>query len=207
MNQKECILGVDIDGVITNCESFWREYGSQYLINNNKRFNYISCYDLAKSYGFKTELNYDKTGYMEFMKYLYPLYANICKPRYLVKEVLDKLHSEGYKIIIITGRHLSSQFHNKTIDQGKKEVQEFLDSYDIYYDEIVYSDGNKVEECVSLNIPVFLEDNPEILEALRVDGRVIPLCFDNEYNHTYTKVERIYSWYHFYQYVHDFFKG
>lgn len=202
MNKR---LGIDIDGVITNCEVFWREYGSKYLIEHNKRFEYVSTYDLSISYGYKTESKDDKKGFSNFMEYLYPLYANNCEPRPLVREVLTKLMSKGFEPFLITGRHLSSHFHGKTVEEGKQEVYDFLKRYDIPYTDVIFTGGDKVQECVDSSIYLFMDDNPDILEAMNKDGRIKSLCFDNEYNHAYKLSDRIYSWYHYYQYVLDYF--
>jgi uncharacterized HAD superfamily protein len=87
-----------------------------------------------------------------------------------------------------------------SIDDAKKEVKNFLDINNIYYDEICYTEEHqdKKEYCEQLSLDILLDDNPYEIQALK-DSSIKSICFNAGYNHNNTDgvFARVYSFYEF----------
>ena len=104
-------IGIDIDGVLTDMESFQLDYGSKYFYEkfNKKIVN-------ANSYEVKDIFNVSKQDDDRFWDELFLDYATKCKPRAFASEITKKIHDEGNEIYIITARYLPDNEHKN----GKK---------------------------------------------------------------------------------------
>ena len=76
------------------------------------------------------------------------------------KEVIDKLRSEGNKVIIITAR--SDNFY----DNAQKFCEEYLKRNNINYDKLITQQTYKIEACKRENIDLMIDDDYKIIKKL-----------------------------------------
>ncbi len=178
-------IGIDIDGVLTNLEKWQIETGKKFL---NKEVENIEGYEIYQIF------NVPKQSDKEFWnKYLYEYVIN--EPaREGASETIQFLKEQGHEIYIITARYLTTR-NDASGEEMRQIVKEWLKKYQIYYDEIIFSPEDKVENCMKNNIDIMIEDKKENIENISKNIPVI--CFNAEYN-KYCKAEKIhraYSWY------------
>lgn len=174
------VIGIDIDGVLMDDDTYRLDHIAKYCYENNlpemdRPYNYeIKC-----TWGVSTIEDYDKKYYEDYIKNT-PAKA-------FAAEIIKKLHNEGNKIIIITGRDY----------EYKQEIEEWLDRNNIIYDElcIVYPKTNTVKEK---NVNVMIEDCPDLIPDIAKVSHVF--CYDNRYNVNLEceNMTRVFSWYDIY---------
>ena len=118
--------------------------------------------------------------------------------RAFASEVIKKLHEEGNKIIIITGRY-KTQENSGIGEQMRKDTVDWLNKNNNIYDEICYAYCPKTKEIEEKNIDIMIDGSPEILSEIVKITKV--LCFDNRYNRDliYNNMTRVFSWYAIYR--------
>lgn len=163
-------IGIDIDGVLTNEHSWHIRCGSQYL--GKKPIN---------KYGFTTREIFGVTKEVEdeFWNKNVWKYAEEEKPRADVSKVINKLHSDGNKIYIITARafaYLDNDLGNKM----KNIVKEWFRKNNIFYDKIVFTNTSKLSVCKENNIDIMIEDNVDNINEISKELTII--CMDHPYN-------------------------
>ena len=186
-------IGIDIDGVLVDVESFELDYFSKYYLEQ-----YNKVIKNPKGYGsyhiFKGTPIQDKTLWNKLIH----LYIKET-PRRFASEVIKKLKEDGNQIYIITNRssHLSY-----VDDINKKQMQDivikWLNKYNIVYDKILFTHTNKLDVCKKEKIDIMIEDKPSNINSV---SKLIPvLCYDALYNEECcgNNVYRVYSWYDIY---------
>lgn len=103
------------------------------------------------------------------------------------KQVINKLHTEGHKIIIITSR---SEEHCEN-PYGISES--WLKEKGIIFDKLIVDSMHKEKECLENNIDVFIDDHVGFCEGVSKTKTKV-LMFDSPYNKQETKYKRVYSW-------------
>ena len=183
-------IGIDIDGVLTNIESFVADYMTKYCIENN------------------IEYKIGKSSYNVYETFNISNYAKNEKARAFASEVIEKLKEDGHEIYIITARW----FANRDDEIGKKmreTVKNWLCEYKIPYDKLVFvkaSNESKDKEIAENKIDLMIEDNPSNINEL---SKIIPvICYHAEYNKDCKgeKIIRCYSWYDIYKTIRNFSK-
>lgn len=193
-------IGIDIDGVLTDFETYWTERATKYLYEHGREVKYFHCYDLDIAFGFRKSKesiweDSERDAYNKFMDELFIDYDKHCHVRYTAKEVVDKLKELGHEIVIVTRRHHSYHWFNS--DDARNKVKSFLDNNGIAYDYILFAEKNKKDDCEALKIDVMLDDNPYVFDELRETG-VTTVCFSTNYNEDKEYADyRVYSWYEF----------
>ena len=86
-------IGVDVDGVLTNLESYINEYGIKYAYENN--FN-LENYDANKS-NTKMRFSWSEEEDEKFWISILEEYSKKEKPRAFASEVIEKLRKKGHK--------------------------------------------------------------------------------------------------------------
>lgn len=185
-------IGIDIDGVMTNSESFIVDYGIKFCLENNLTYHInLGNYDENKILGISKE-NAEKF----WNKYL-KLYATDCPTREHVSEVIKKLKEDGHQIYLVTARN---EWGLVGEDNGKMRdfVNQWLKDNDIPYDKIVYTENSKVPYIVGNYIDIMIEDKGENIKE--ISEKIPVLCFNNSYNADIQgkDITRIYSWYDIY---------
>lgn len=192
-------LGIDIDGVLTDFDSFWREEGAKWQYLHNHDVIYHGDYNLAYSYGFEDKDGkklYD--GADEFKREMFFKYAVECKARKSAAEVMGRLRNMGHTLYIITKRHLTYMEAGYDIESSKKEVLDWLFYNNIYYDYIDFAEpsGEKKEECERLEIDIIFDDCPYVINELK--GTKTKAVLMSAFFNLDCKAEyRVYSWFEF----------
>ena len=179
-----------------------------------KEQNQVYVYGLEKAEELKNIKNIEKNNVLTestaiafeglFTKYLFEKdvidnfeYVKNIPARAFASEIIKKLHDEGNKIIIITGRY-KTQEDSSIGEQMRKDTVNWLNK-NIIYDEICYAHCPKTKEIKEKNIDIMIEDSPAILPEIVKITKV--LCFDNRYNRDliYNNMTRVFSWYDIYR--------
>ena len=154
------IIGViDIDGTITNLDFFKLTNKATILDANLNRFN-IKIFRLIL---YKIVL----------------LYSKNIKTRDNVKYALNELKNNNTEINFLTRRPFASE-NTKEGAIIKELIETSLIINDIPYDNIYYTNGNKLSECLTLNADFIIEDSPKNIMFL---SNYLPvIVIDTPYN-------------------------
>ena len=174
-------IGIDIDGVLTDIEQWQLDYGSKVVFEKyNKGIVNSEGYDIKEI--FDVDKNLDDEFWR---KYLFD-YAKNEPARKFANEVTKKLHEDENRVYIITARFLT----DRDTAEGQKMreiVRNWLKENEIYYDEIIFSPDDKLENIneISKHIPV--------------------ICFNAGYNKECKgeNIYRAYSWYDVYNKIKE----
>lgn len=185
------IIGIDIDGVLMDDDTYRLDHMTKYCYENGLP-------DMDNPYAYEEKYKWEKEILEDYRKKYYFNYINNAPARAFASEVIEKLHDEGNKIIIVTGRYKTKE-DSKIGEQMRKDTVNWLNKNNIIYDEICYAHCPKVKEIKEKNIDIMIDDSPEIIRELAKVTKV--LCFDNRYNRdlTYDNMIRVFSWYDIYR--------
>ena len=192
------IIGIDIDGVLTNLERFQLDYGSKYFFETENKININpNEYEIIDIFNATTEK--DDKFWKEYLEF----YAKKEPARRFASEIIKKLKNDGHQIYIITARFLT----DRDDYLGKKMrliVKKWLKNNKIIYDKIIFSQEDKRNICKENNVDIMIEDAPKNIVEL---SEVLPkfICFDELYNREIAKdnVIRCYSWYDIYSKIFE----
>lgn len=191
-------IGIDIDGVLTDLERLYLDYGCKMCVEEKIPINIkIGKYDETETFNW-TEEQSEKF----WNKYLVQ-YATKSTARTFSSEVIEKLQQEGNKIYIITARNesgLPDDYYGKM----QQLTKQWLENQNIKYEKLIFAkDEEKVEKCLENNVSVMIEDSPNNIKNISKQIKVIK--FDTQYNKN-TNGENIitaYSWYHIYKIIEE----
>ena len=185
-------IGIDIDGVLTDCERFMIDYGSKYCLENNLPINFkLGEYDDAKMFNCTEEdaMGFWKTYVIEYFEN-YPV-------RDFAVDIINKLKQEGNEIYIITARNeygVPIEYREKI----KEITEKWLNKNNIPYDKIIYTEGSKLPYCVGNYIEVMIEDSPR--NIVEIATKIPVISFRNHWNEDISgeNISVAYSWYDVY---------
>lgn len=183
-------IGIDIDGVLTDLENYIGTIGKKYMIENNLDFD--DTMNTNTIYGF---LSMEDSH--QFWDIHWEKYATTVKMRKNASNVIEKLKNDGNKIIIITARTYDSQIIKRGIKRQKNMEEliiKWLNKNNIKYDKIVFSNLNKLKNCLDNQIDIMIEDSVSNIEQLKKHMKI--LCFNAKYNQSYidSQIHRVYNW-------------
>ena len=143
-------------------------------------------------YGFLT-----KEDSQQFWDMHWEDYAKTIKIRKNASSIIEKLRNDGNKIVIITARTYDSQIIKGGVKRQKnmeKLIIKWLDKNNIKYDKIVFSNLNKLKDCIDNKIDIMIEDSASNIKKLENNMKI--LCFDAKYNRSYinNQMYRVYNW-------------
>lgn len=169
-------IGIDIDGVITNVD-FLSILGKNTPVLDRESKNL-------------------KTNNRALRKLLYKgiaFYSKHSKLRPDASKYIKLLKAEGNRIIIITKRKFANE-DSKEGENIRALVELFLLENDIPYDKIIFSTGDKLEDCTIEDITIMLEDSPK--NTASISQRVPVILMDTPYNQNTAgdNVFRVNSW-------------
>jgi len=158
------ILGIDIDGTLTNHIDFILERGAEFF---GKPPGMISYY-MSEVFGVTEEQDW------AFWHEVIWDYAKI-PPREDAVRVMQQLKSDGHALIINTKRWCPDE-------SMKHIVHNWFVQHNIPFDVIEFApeDGGKLAVVQKHGIQIMVDDSPDELELLSPHIPVI--CFDNLYN-------------------------
>lgn len=183
-------IGIDIDGVLTDLENYIDTVGKKYMNENGLDFD--DTMNQNTIYGFLS-----KEDSHRFWNTHWEHYATTIKVRKNASNIIEKLKNDGNKIIIITARTYDSQIIKDGIKRQKsmkKLIINWLNKNNIKYDKIVFSNLNKLKDCLDNKIDIMIEDSVSNIEQLKDYMKI--LCFDAKYNQSYanSQIYRVYNW-------------
>lgn len=190
------IIGFDIDGCMTDDNRFKLEQYGKYLYEHD-----LPEMDLPYAYERKISFMSNEEFHAFFRENLFYYIENV-QPLLFVSEVMHKLHEDGHKLIICTGRNGGIE-QSERGEKVRSKTREWLDKNDIYYDELVFTGFPKIDYVRKYGCELFVEDYPGTIDSF---AREMPvLMFDNPYNvgHEHENVTRVFSWYDIYRHIKE----
>lgn len=155
-------IGLDIDDTICYTNRVLMKYADIYnKEHGNRKLLKRDTNNFSEVYGWDDDEVYTffRTYYLDALKEI--------EPKEDVKEVLEKLREEGHKIIFITVR-------NDKECGGEGEAHrittEWLNKYEIPYDELNLDIHDKKAFCKEHNIDVFMDDSIKTVSAVKELG-------------------------------------
>ena len=190
------VLGIDIDDTICSTNELIIEEADKY----DK--------EILGGSGVKDETAYEFTrmmGWPEGMKgqffgdRLEHIMSNSpLKPH--AREVINKLHDEGVKIIFISFRK------DKYLADPYKMTEKWLKDNDIKYDKLYVNTGTKEDECLENNVTLFIDDKESHCEDVSRAGDDV-LLFTNAYKKKKKRFKRVDNWLEIYDYIKENYYG
>lgn len=183
-------IGIDIDGVLMDDDTYRIDTMTKYCYENNLG-------NLDNPYKYESKCNWSEEIKEDYRQKYYFEYVKNMPAKKFAAEIIEKLHNEGNKIVIITGRY-KTQEDSKIGQRMRDYTVQWLKNNNIIYDEICYAHCPKTKEIQEKYIDLMIDDSPEILKEIIKYTKV--LCFDNRYNMNlqYDNMIRVYSWYDIY---------
>ena len=195
-------IGIDIDGVLTDLESFMRNYGTKFCVEENHP---IQISEL--NYNEKETFKWTAEQAEKFWNKYLVQYVVEGKPRECAQEVLKQLQENGNKIYLITARNeygLPPEYYGKMQELTKKWLKE----NNIKYNKLVFAeDSEKLSQCIENKIDIMIEDSPQ--NILNISKQVLVIKYQNQYNEKIKgkNILTAYSWYHIYEIINKRMRG
>lgn len=187
-------IGFDIDGVLTDFETFVATYGCKFLkaTIKNIKISQINDNDIAEM--FACDLETENNFWKEYIE----KYCRDYPARLGLADVMTELKKQ-HKIIIITNRSASMI----PMDTMVSWVKGWLEKEKIPYDKIVFNNGSKLQACLENKIDVMIEDSSKHIKELSQYMNCI--CFDSHYNADCRgkNIRRCYSSYDLYEHIRE----
>lgn len=192
---NKAIIGIDIDGVLTDIEQWQLDYGSKFYYEKYKKY-IINPKGYETNDIFDSDIECDDLFWDKYFKE----YSINVEPRKFASEVLSKLSSEGYQIYIITARgsFLSHSANVMSKEENDQIVKEWLEKNNIYYDKLIFSKEDKLDICIDNNVDIMIEDKVDNIN--KISTKIPVICFNAGYNEKCEgkNIYRAYSWYDIY---------
>ena len=116
------------------------------------------------------------------------------------KEVINRLHDKGCKIIIISFRKA------KYLKDPYMLTKNWLDENGVKYDKIYVDTGSKVDECIESKVNLFIDDKESHCEEVSEAG-IDVILFTNAYNTEETRFVRKDNWKDIEKYIEEKYNG
>lgn len=185
-------IGIDIDDTINNLAQIIGVYAKKYNEENNIDYKIrLNCWSWEKACGWN-EYHIKKFmgEYMEeaFLK---------ATPKDDAANVIEKLHLDGNKIIIITSRS------DQRINNPYQISEKWLKRNNIYYDKLIINGEEKAKQCIENNIDIFIDDHIDFCNDIQKNTKTRILMFDSPYNQECTKYTRVNTWKEVYEKIKE----
>lgn len=189
-------IGIDIDNVISNFDEMLletylihdKELRNTGIINPNAKYIRTGMFDWSN----EEELSFYKDNIEGIAKKL--------KVKEKAKEYIDRLHSDGHLIYIITGRD------NGEYSEPYNMTKKWLDENNIYYDNLILTDAYDIHakslECLKNDIDIMIDDSVRICSDLITSG-ITTILMDTPYNRK-INIRRVKNWEEFYEFVSSY---
>ena len=186
-------IGIDIDGVLTDLESFMINYGTKFCVEEKLPIEIKEI-----KYNEKETFNLTDQQVEKFWNKCFVKYLKESNPREFVVEILNKLQEEGNDIYLITARNeegLPPEYYGKMQELTKT----WLQNNNIKYKKLIFAkDEEKILHCIENQIDIMIEDSPKNIESISKQLPVIK--YNCQYNNKINgkNITTAYSWYHIY---------
>ena len=152
------VIGIDIDGVIQDCENWFRTFAEIYDIDEigNGVVN-------PESLRVQARMGWNDDQFMKFVyKYMHKCMKNApIKPG--AKMVIDRLKEMGHKLVVITAR-------GNCTNTGIKLAKRMLKKNNIKVDKICFLAVDKLKHCNEEHIDYMIDDTSGIVEKLSTNA-------------------------------------
>jgi len=189
-------IGIDIDDTINDLLEIKFTYMQDYVANVlNRKIKLYDFENIDKKY-FEVMHGLNENEMIEFLDLYYEKMISNVKPKTLAVKIINKLKSEGNRIIIITTR---PNIKDKDVF---KITKEWLNQNKISFDKLIITD-NKREAVEKENVEVFIDDKYKLCKQMQdITNSILFQSFKN-YNIDLkeSKITRAYSWPHVYQLI------
>ena len=175
-------IGIDIDDTINNLHDILIKKGMEF--NKKEKINYeiqTDKWEWIDAFGWDKLIA--KKFLSENMENLY-LNAGIKEN---AAEVINKLHTEGNKIIIITSRG------KEHLENAYEISEKWLKQKNVYFDKLIIGAENKAIPCEENNIDVFIDDLVDNCKRVS-ETKAKVLMFNSPYNQEEKEYKRVYNW-------------
>lgn len=189
------IIGIDIDGVLIDDDTYRLDNMAKYCYENELP-------NIDNPYSYEKKCNWTSEIYEDYRKKYFFNYIKTAPVRAYASEIIKKLHDEGHKIIIITGRY-KTQEDSELGNQMRQDTVNWLNSNNIIYDKICYAHFPKNKEVIENNIDIMIDDAPGVISEIAKFATAF--CFDNRYNRDLNvkNMVRVFSWYDIYRKIKE----
>ena len=166
------VIGIDVDDTICSTNERIIVEADKYdkEILNGSGVKDVTAYEFTKMMGWEEGMK------GKFFKDRLEYIMKNAEIKEGAKEIINKLHDEGNKIIFISFRK------GKYIKDPYALTKKWLDDNNVKYDKIYVDTGNKVDECIKENVTLFIDDKESHCEDVSNYG-IDVLLFTNAYNH------------------------
>lgn len=175
-------IGIDIDDTINNLHDILLAKAEKFNEKENIKFNIH-----ADEWYWDKAFGWDDLIASKFLsENIECAYLN-AGIKENATDVINKLHNEGNKIIIITSRgpeHCPDPY---------KTSKTWLDEKKINYDKIIVNSIDKAKACTENQIDVFIDDHVDFCKGVSKTKTKV-LMFNSPYNQKETKYKRVYNW-------------
>lgn len=177
-------IGIDIDDTITNTNCLvkkcFKKSNDKELIDNMEA--------IIKGFYINDKIK-------EFYKSLKDVFVNQIKLKNGAREVIDQLHSEGYRIVIITAR--SDEYYG----DAYKCTSEFLEKNGVVYDKLIVGCVHKNEIIKKEKIDILIDDVIEMVDKAKEMGIDSILISSSLNKGKKTKGKRVNNWQEIHKYI------
>lgn len=190
------VIGIDIDDTICSTNEKIIEEADKYdkEVLGGSGVKDATAYEFTEMMGWEKEMK----GQFFADRLEYIMSNAELKPR--AKELINKLHDEGYKIIFISFRK------DKYIKDPYTMTKNYLDKHGIKYDGLFVNTGTKTDECIENGVKLFIDDKESHCEDVSNAGIDVVL-FTNLYNHEENRFVRKDTWEEVYAYIKEKYNG
>lgn len=190
-------IGIDIDDTINDLLEIKFTYMQDYVVNILKREIHLEKLEIFTNTDKKyLEIMHGLNKYEmnEFLELYYEKMISEVKPKTLAVSTINKLKSDGNKIIIITTRHAIKGIDIYNI------TETWLNKNGIHFDKLFITD-NKKQVVEQENVEIVIDDKYKLCSNM--PSNVITFLFQSLKNYNIdlndTNIKRVYSWPHVYQ--------
>ncbi len=155
-------IGLDIDDTISNTHFILMKYAYKYNAEHgNKPLLKYNSNDFSEVFGWTLEEvnSYFRTYYLTALEEI--------EPKFGAKEVIKELRNKGHEIVFITIRN-DRECGGE--NEARRLTEEWLNKYEIPYDELHLDIHNKKEFCKEHNIDAFMDDSVRTVTAVKELG-------------------------------------
>lgn len=194
-------IAIDVDGVLIDMGNYQLEKGSKFFM---EKYN-IGISD-PKGYEISDVFLVDQAKDHDFwINHIFD-YGVDYPARFGAKEVISKLKADGNEIIIMTARG-GTEENTLPKEEMQELVKSWLEKNGIYYDEIMFTEEDKLSYCISNNIDLMIEDKPRNIQMISTAIPVV--CFNALYNQHLEgrNIYRAYSWHDIYSKIKNINNG
>lgn len=190
------VIGIDMDDTICSTNELIIEVADQYdkEVLGGSGVKDINAYEFTEMMGWPDGMK----GQFFKDRLEYIMSHSPIKPN--AREVINKLHDEGNKIVIISFRK------DKYLTDPYKLTENWLKENDVKYDKLFVNTGTKEDECLENNVTLFIDDKESHCEDVSKVG-VNVLLFTNAYNHDENRFKRVDNWLEVYDYIKENYYG